>query len=167
MDNVVNDYNIKMKEIVENLTIQEKRLNFIANTYFHTIDKFKVKLLNIINYIHAKLVKRLNTVYANRMTVYIKDENPYVSYIKLYDTELQLTGLSDADFYNQFKQYVFKPSEYNFIYDFAGNYMYIPDSKFRIRQDNTKWILFLNNEQIGSFEPTTHEDALKFLQKCV
>ena len=98
-------------------------------------------------------------VYSETLEVYIKDENPYITFIKIYGKEIQLTGINNVDFFRQFETYVFRPADYNFIYDLSGEYIYANDEKFHIFEETGFWILTYNGDRIGVFNPQSHDEA--------
>jgi len=159
----VEEFNSNIAKITENLKLQEERKSYIAKSQLHGMDHFKIRLLNIINRIYIYVTKPLMKVYSELLKVYIKDENPYITFMKIYGKEIQLTGISNVDFFRQFETYVFRPADYNFVYDLSGEYIYSIDEKFHIFEETGFWILTYNGDRIGIFNPQSHKEAQEAL----
>jgi hypothetical protein len=99
--------------------------------------------------------------------VKLKEENPYLTFTIVYDKEIQLTGINDVDFKNQFNKYVFKPADYNFAYDLSGEYIYTKDSRFHIYQKADFWYVTFNGDQVAVLQLTSHKQAIDTLGNII
>ena len=164
-----NEFKNKIAEIVENLKIQEERKKYIANNKLCGQDRIKIRILNVINGIYVYITKPLMSVYSNTLKVYIKEENPYITFMNVRGKEIQLTGINNVDFFRQFEAYVFRPADYNFAYDLSGEYIHATDERFHIFEETGTWIITFDGDRIGSMNPKTHQeaaDALGNVFKC-